>query len=97
MRVRPAPLCGLFIWPAAAVAGRPDDSHLTDAQLQEALWQIAAGLVFMAALGCYGWWRYRRGYVPAPGRFTPGQALVSVLAVLFAILLCAAWRLHLLP
>lgn len=74
-----------FAWSAGAFAGRPDYSHLSDAQLQHSVVAISCWLAAMALLGLYGWWRYRRQYVPAPGRFTPRQALIAVVAVIAAV------------
>ena len=70
-------------WPAHA--GRPDYSHLSDAQLQNLVLVNSIGLAAMALLGLYGWWRYRRQYIPAPGRFTPQQALIAVVVVIAVV------------
>lgn len=67
---------------APAWAGRPDYSHLSDAGLQQAVFVISGGLAAMALLGLYGWRRYQRSYRPAPGRFTPRQALLTVVTVI---------------
>ena len=80
-----APIWAGSAWPVSVLAGRPDYSHLSDAQLQHSVFAISCWLAAMALLGLYGWWRYRRQYVPAPGRFTPRQALVAVVAVIAAI------------
>ena len=75
----------LLAVPALAWAGRPDYSHLSDAELERVLWQIGAGVLGMALLGAYGLWRYRRRYEPGPGRFSPLQVLLSVGAVLLML------------
>lgn len=67
---------------APAWAGRPDYSHLSDAGLERAVFVISGGLAAMGLLGLYAWWRYRQSYRPAPGRFTPRQALLAVVAVI---------------
>ncbi|MCC2658725.1 MAG: hypothetical protein K0Q76_3833 [Panacagrimonas sp.] len=79
--MRPA-LAACWLLPWLAVAAPPDYSHLSDEQLQQAVAEIAIGLIAFAALALYGWGRYRRGYVPAPGRFTPTQIIASVLAII---------------
>lgn len=76
---------GWLAWSWPAHAGRPDYSHLSDAQLQNVVLVNSIGLAAMALLGLYGWWRYRRQYVPAPGRFTPRQALIAVVLVIAVV------------
>jgi len=80
----------ILLVPTAALAGRPDYTHMTDAELRTAVLQITAGLFFMAALGLFGWLRYRQSYTPAPARFSPTQVLFSV-GVFVALALWAAW------
>lgn len=73
-----------------AAAGRPDYSHLSDQELRARLLWIAALLSGFFFLGIAAWLRDRRDYQPAQGRFTPAQALFSVLT--FLLLLCgSAW------
>ena len=83
-------VAAFLTFPAVAAGGRPDYAHLGDEALRQHLVAIAIALVGFAALGFYGWWRYRRTYVPAPGRFTPAQALASVLAIIALVVLGAA-------
>lgn len=83
-----------LLLPLSAAAGRPDYSHLSDEQLRQQLIVIAVGLAGFAGLGLYGWWRYRRSYVPAPGSFTPNQSLASVLAVIALVVLAAMFLLR---
>lgn len=84
--------CGaaLLAVPTVVLAGRPDYAHMSDAELRTAVLQMTAGLVFMAALGLFGWFRYRQSYRPAPGRFSPTQVLLSV-GVFAVLALWAAW------
>ncbi len=69
---------------------RPDYSHLSDEQLRVRLIAVAIRILVFAGLGLYGWWRFKGTYVPAPGRFTPTQALASVVAIFALVLLGAA-------
>lgn len=75
---------------ATSLAGGPDYSHLSDAELRSALIWIAALLAGFTLIGIAAWWRYRRDYQPATGRFTPVQAMLSVLFFL-GLVLAFAW------
>lgn len=65
-----------------AWAGRPDYSHLSDAELQRVVIVNSLVLAAMALLGLYGWWRYRRQFVPGQGGWTPRRVLLLVSAAI---------------
>lgn len=100
MRLRPGArvriaATGLLVCSWPALAGRPDYSHLSDTQLQHSVFAISCWLAAMALLGLYGWWRYLRSYRPGPGRFTPRQALLAVVAVIAVVTALALRKLGL--
>ena len=92
MRLKQA-LTGLVLSaPALTWAGRPDYSHLSNSEMEVVVWQISVGLLVMALLGLFGFWRYWRRYEPGPGKFSPLQVLLSVGAVLMLVSV-GAWLL----
>ncbi len=83
----------LFAAPHLALAGRIDYSKLSDQALRDLNFFNAALILVITAIGIIGWLRYRRTYVPAPGRFTPARALLLVGAIVAAVLVLAAVKL----
>lgn len=83
----------LMLVSAASSAGRADYSHLSDAEMHTVVLSVTGMLIGFAALGIFGWLRYRQRYTPAPGRFTPNQALFATLMVIALALGVAAYAL----